>query len=395
MTDIARKNVRILEISEILFHTLFYIPVLILFYENQIGLTFGDFLLTEAIFAAVIILLEVPSGWLSDIWKRKYVLALSYVFWIAGAFAIYFADGLFMAIVCQALYGVSISLKSGTDSALLYDTLLASGQKDDYTKLEGRIKGYGLYSVAGASLVGGFFYQIDPYLPVLMTIGTTAIGLILVMFLTEPERQKTVMQHNPVTDIISTIRYTLHGHADVGMIILFSAMLFSATKLIMWMQQPYYIALDIPAAMFGVLMACGYFLGGFASHINHMVEKVLSNFSSALAGWTLAFLACVLSAILMNYAGIAVLMFGASFVFGAIFPRMNNAINQRVSSDRRATILSTASFLRELIFIPLSLIIGYVSSAQGVQGALLGVSVWLIIAGSALVYWGWLKRRSS
>jgi hypothetical protein len=90
--------------------------------------------------------------------------------------------------------------------------------------------------------------------------------------------------------------------------------------------------------------------------------------------------------------GIALLMIAGSFIFGAASPRINEAINVRVGSERRATILSTASLLRQLAFIPMGLVIGALIDRQGVDAGLYGVAAWLMGSGVFLVLWA-LRRN--
>src|SRR5688572_14890534 len=154
------RNIRLLELHSVFLNALFCVPVLIPFYRDEIGLSFRDFLIGESVFAAVLILLEVPSGWLSDIWKRKHVLALSSVFWIVGLSILLLAENLLHAVLAQGIIGVSVSLFSGTNSAMLYDTLLAEGRTEEYSRLEGRRQGVGLYTVALTGIGGGFLYDL-------------------------------------------------------------------------------------------------------------------------------------------------------------------------------------------------------------------------------------------
>lgn len=230
------KNINLLEIHEVTMNALFIIPVLVPFYRDEIGLDFQDFLFCEAIFAFTVCALEIPSGWISDIWNRKYVLMLSNLFIILGFTALMFANNLPTAIISQIIIGISVSLMSGTNSALLYDTLIASKNEKYFARFEGRRRGFGLYSIAAASFVGGFLYEINRELPIILSICTISIGLIATIFIVEPPRKKKAIQHHPVADMLSTIRYTLVGNTAIGGIIVFSAALFCSTKLIMWMQ---------------------------------------------------------------------------------------------------------------------------------------------------------------
>jgi hypothetical protein len=55
-------------------------------------------------------------------------------------------------------------------------------------------------------------------------------------------------------------------------------------------------------------------------------------------------------------------------------PALEDAINHRVSSARRATIISTSSLLINLMFLPIGLIAGWVADHHGVQSSLLALA---------------------
>ena len=72
---------------------------------------------------------------------------------------------------------------------------------------------------------------------------------------------------------------------------------------------------------------------------------------------------------------------------------MSEAVNRHVDSSRRATVLSTQSLLVSLMFIPVSAVMGQVSSAYGVRMVLVAIACWLGVAGLALVAWCFSRRR--
>lgn len=389
------RNVRLLELHSIFWSVLFIVPVLIPFYRDHIGLTFQDFLIGEAVFAGVVVALEVPSGWLSDVWKRKYVLALGSVFWFLGFGYLYFCETLFDTIIAQGVIGIAVSLFSGTATALLYDTLLAEGREADYSRLEGRRFGFGFYSCAAGAVMGGFMYAVDPALPLIATIISAVPATICCVLMTEPPRHKSAVQGHPIKDMAITMRYALHGHKEVAFIIIFAGLLFSGTKLIMWSQQPYYMALQLPEYMFGMLMAVGFGLSGMASTLAHKLDGRIGNLRMLALALMTAMIVCIGAGGVVGLHGVALLMVGGSFLFGLSMPRVSDAINSRVDSSRRATILSTVNLLRELFFIPVAFVVGVAVTAGGVGYGLFTIAAWLSLAGLFIALWAWQRAKAS
>jgi MFS family permease len=73
---IAKNNVRRFILFRVLFNARFYYPVFAIIFLD-FGLTLDQFAMLNVIWAATIILAEVPSGALSDLLGRKKLLVLT------------------------------------------------------------------------------------------------------------------------------------------------------------------------------------------------------------------------------------------------------------------------------------------------------------------------------
>ncbi len=387
------QNVRLLNYYTISMNFLCCIAVLIPYYSNHIGLSFQQFLISEAIFASVVFALEVPSGWISDVWKRKHVLVTAACIYVFGFTALLLADRFLTVILAQAYLGVAVSLASGTNTAMLYDSLLSINREAEFTKLEGRRVGLRFYSFAVSSILGGILYEINPQLPFIITVLACIPAVFFATMLIESPRAMSTNDKNPVRDMFDTMKYALHGHKEIAFIIIFAAVLASSTKLIMWSQQPYYMALEVPEFYFGFLIAIGAMLGGTCSQFSYLFQGRVSNIRMLFFIFLAAIAICFFAGFFVSYAGIILLMFGGSCLYGLANPRVDNAINQRVSSERRATILSTKNLLAQLFFIPASLLIGYLSTQNGIGDALFGIVGWLMLGGLCIALWELYKMK--
>lgn len=152
MTDAqkrANRNVTLLLLHTVCVNMIFILPVLVPYYRDVIGIGFREFMIGEAAFSAVMILMEVPTGWLSDVWGRKKTMVVSTVTGLAGWGLLWHADSFAEAVIAQASLGVAVSLLLGTNSALLYDSLLGAGREGEYRALEGRRHGQRFRSSPG------------------------------------------------------------------------------------------------------------------------------------------------------------------------------------------------------------------------------------------------------
>ena len=100
----------------------FFIPVLALFYIAS-KVSFTEFSIIMSVFALMTLILEIPSGAIADIIGRKKTLIIARFCYIIEIFLIAFYDGFYIFLIAKVISGIGVSLSSGTDQALLYDTL--------------------------------------------------------------------------------------------------------------------------------------------------------------------------------------------------------------------------------------------------------------------------------
>lgn len=379
-----RRNILLMYLYTILGDALFIIPVLLPYYRDQAGLGFKELLIAEAVLAATVVLLEVPCGWLADIWKRKHILATGMFFMLLSSCILILANSFSLIIISSALYGAGLSLCSGTGSALIYEYLHSEGKERIYSKIDGKRMALTFYSLAVSGIIGGLLYTINHQLPVALTIITMLMALVITCMLDEPERHKKAPEHNPIKDILLTMRYALYGHTKIAFIIFFSSAIICATKILMWAQQPYYIELGISEAWFGLLMAVGFLIAGLASQASHKLSGKISYNKSFTLFWLIVLATCIIAVIKISWFGVILLALGGAAMRGIARPRAYEAINTQVSSTRRSTMLSTQNLMISLFYIPTSIILGIVSEDWGIKGVLIGLIIWLLISGMSL-----------
>ena len=105
---------------------LFPIAILTVFYRDVIQMSMRDIFVLQGAFGFAMMLVELPTGYLADrIGYRRTLLLASGI--MAVGWAIYgAADRLATIVVAELVLGVAMGLISGTDVALLYESLLES-----------------------------------------------------------------------------------------------------------------------------------------------------------------------------------------------------------------------------------------------------------------------------
>ncbi len=343
-------------------------PIIVPFYESG-GLNVQEIMWIQSIFSIAVVLMEIPSGYLGDVLGRKKSLIFGSIVIFIG-YIIYSLTSSFLGFLLAAItLGIGTSFISGSDSALLYDTLLILSRTKEYVKLEGRFYAIGNFAEAIAGITGGYLAaQFSLIFPFYCQAAVSILGIVAAITLVEPERAETFSKHNNWENIRQTIRYALVENQQLKWLLVFSAVMGGATITIAWFAQPYFISVGIPLFYFGVLWTALNLTVGLASWFAHRVED---HFRPLGIMWGVFLL------IVGGYIGMAFspVIGGMIFLFviyigrGIATPTFNNFINSQTSSNMRATVLSLRSFLFRLIFAMLAPFLGWMTDVYTIQQA--------------------------
>ena len=132
---------------------LFWQAVWFLFFQKT--LSAADAILLYAVYDIATTLLEVPSGYMSDRLGRRATLITSSVAGFLGMVVFATGDTFGAFVLGQVFLGASIAFVSGTDSAFLYESLVAEGREAEVEAQELRAWRFTFSGLACSAVVGG------------------------------------------------------------------------------------------------------------------------------------------------------------------------------------------------------------------------------------------------
>ncbi len=334
-------------------------PIIVLFFQEH-GLTLTEVMVLQSIYSLSVALFEIPSGYITDIFGRKKSIVVSTVFSLIGFLVFSFYGGFYAFAIAQVLVGIGGSLISGSDSALLYDTLLETGDKTTYTKIEGRNYAIGNFSEALAGVLGGFLAVGSIYLPVYVQTAILFFSIPIALSLVEPTMREENKLDRSFSVIMGVVRFAIIDHAKLRWLIIYSSAMGVATLSMAWFAQPFFREVGVPLTYFGILWAALNFSAGLTSFNSY-------KFSNKNKSYNILFyisLAMIMSFVLL---GLNNSLFGLIFVFiiyllrGIVTPILRNEININTTSNKRATVLSVRNFIIRISFAIFAPILGYIA----------------------------------
>src|SRR5262249_29682964 len=144
---------------------LFPIPIITLFWKDQIGMSLADIMWLQAIFGATAVVCEFPSGYVADRIGYRQSLLIGSFFFLAGWSACALGASFGGMALAEMLLGVGLAFTSGADSALLFVSVGGAEAPARYRAWEGRVRAASQASEAASAAVGGWLYTIAPRLP--------------------------------------------------------------------------------------------------------------------------------------------------------------------------------------------------------------------------------------
>ncbi|MFZ2970087.1 MAG: MFS transporter, partial [Minisyncoccia bacterium] len=172
----------------------FPLPIFILYLLDS-GLDLGRVGILLSVLVIVQVIFEIPSSIWADRYSRKNILIIGYVFITMSNLILFAKDSFEYFFIAMIFMGFSGALRSGTDSAIVYDTLLNLGEEKKYDKTQSKIMVCFFWSRIVASVAGALVYSIGIRLPFLLAIFSSLGAMAVLFFVKEPSFHKSIGSH--------------------------------------------------------------------------------------------------------------------------------------------------------------------------------------------------------
>jgi len=149
---------------------LFFYSIQYLFLTTTKGINASDILKVDAFYPLFIIIMQLPSAICSEFLGRKKSIVIGNLFMMFYIISLMAIPGIFGLIIANLIYAFGYSLKAVQETNLLYDSTATRGGEGLYPKINGK-GATGYYVLDGiASLVSGYLFVINGYLPMFICL---------------------------------------------------------------------------------------------------------------------------------------------------------------------------------------------------------------------------------
>ncbi len=361
-----KANILKLNLFAALKMTLFPMAIITVFWQDRIGLSLTEILLVNVFFSAANVLMEYPSGYVSDRLGYRLSLIIACLFGLAGWGVYLLAASFWTVIGAELLLGVCYAFISGSDNALLYETLKAGGCAELYTRCDGRMVGCAQVGEAVGALFSGLLYVTSPLFPFAAQIGVWALALLIALSLREIETGRPHRVESHLREAVRIGRYALTDNRVLRTTILLGMLLALASFYPVWLVQPFMRQCGVDVAWLGPIWAGANLTVAFCAYHSHRV----------LAWLGLKKMVGLLAVLIVGaYAGLGLTTMVGSFLFyylltamrGLQGPMMRACLQQQSSRTMRASILSLHNLIFRLGYVATGPLIGWLSDHRGIS----------------------------
>ncbi len=170
---------------------LFFNAVKVLFLTQVKGISNANVVFMETIYAFFKLILQVPMTVIvSKLGIRKSII-IGNIFWILELVLIMFARNYFMIILSQLLSSIAWSCKTISETPMLNTSVPETHVKGKiFSKIES--KGYSMYCYISAitTVLAGFLYEVNTYIPIMLAIIFILFALIVSINFIPIEKQE-------------------------------------------------------------------------------------------------------------------------------------------------------------------------------------------------------------
>lgn len=330
------------------------------------------------VFTIGMLLLDIPGGIIADKYGRRNALVIGCLLLPLSLVALALSTTLFVYCVGTLLYAAYWSLCNGTVQALVYDHLSSTDEHHLYAKHQGSVSGFGYIGAAVANLASGFIaHSLGLRAPYLLSLVPAAIALYIAVTTQEGPRKKTT-EHAPtsLTKYYTSLLRTIQRSPIAGIYALQWIVGLLAFLSIGEFGQVFILAHGVSTIELGILWAIVAIVSAIALHYAHRVQPYLNQ--------TIAVYIMILLALYFGSTAVGIVLFMLFYAWTDVVNNVTETELQHVTpSSVRATVISSVTFIGNIIAIPVILLFNVLQKSGTIFAATSYTA--MILAGILLV----------
>lgn len=334
-------------------------------YLGYKGMNLVQIGLLEGIFHVTGLLSEIPTGALADLFGRRRILIIGRMMSLISAIIMLFSNSFLGFAMGFILSAWGYNLNSGSEEALIYDTLKELKKEDEYLKINGKINLIIEISQGLAVFIGGILSQIDFSISYITAIIVGIISLTFSFNFKEVDIRDDFEERITIINHFKKSMKVLKDNRKLLNIIMFFPIVYTFSAIVYFYGQQFLNDLGYSRLNISII----FLLNGILSAIGAILsDKIYKKYNAS--GWLsismiISFLLILMGNISKELSIFTFLAIG--FLTAILQPISSKLINSMVESKQRATIISVESMFYSLMMIILFPVCGLIGDLLSLE----------------------------
>ena len=270
-----QKNIKLFPFYKLFsYDNLFYYAVSILYLTGAKGFSLSQVALLSSIYSLVAIISQIPASIIADrIGLRNSMLFGNILCMLWGIFYIIFPT-FPMFIIAELFSGFGFALKGVSESPFLYSSLKKMGEISKFAKIESKGSTYYFTIEAIASVVAGYLYFINPYLPLIFAttcwLAATIIAFYMEPIKTNPKDKQTITER--FNDMTHGFKFIFKSKR-LQALLLFACTFYGILALANLYIKTYLNDIQVSSTAFGYIFAIASVAAAIGAAVQGKIEK--------------------------------------------------------------------------------------------------------------------------
>jgi len=352
------------------------------------GASLSNLSIILGLYALSVILLELPSGIMADVFGRKKTFVLSLAAFTVSFLLFLISKGLISLCIVMMLYGLGRALGSGSFDALFIDYYIDNYGKDKLHNITTRLSVLEASGLSAGALSGGFFPEISmKFLPltgtydfniiirIILTITVLVLSVVYISEKVHPDGK----EHISIRQHVKNSSKFVFKNVTILCIFLsvFSTGFFLSALETYW--QPHFITFFPDEGFTGLLGLMAFLYLGAAMAGSILSNKTIKKYKFNLRKMYLVMrgllsLLLIITALQTNIPMFIAFYSSIYFMFGMANIPEDVILNLETPNEIRASVLSVKSFTMQIGGLSGSLLYSILIRFMSIP------SIWIIAA---------------
>ncbi len=317
---------------------IFFYTVNFLFLTQVKNINAADVVLIDSFYYLFAMFSQIPATFIIEFLGRKNSIILGNILSCVYIVVVIFSNNLFNLIIAEILSATSFAIKESAEPSLLNESIPPTKLK---SKIFAKIseKGAARYHIINAisTIIAGILYEINPYIPLLLSLFVLIIVTTMSILFIEPVKKvkkKKIEGIGEFKEIREAFKFVLKSER-VKSLILFAAVIKGITSILSNYEISMMEELEISASYLGLLFAVLGIVAGIATKKQDEFHNRLRNKTLSVLGFSIVG-TCILAGILGILAEeypIAILAIVGVYMIKYMFTGMYDPLIEKYMSN--------------------------------------------------------------